>query len=318
MNLIDNFNRKHDYLRVSLTDRCNLSCIYCPSYVESRFNKKTNYNNIINIIKLLSEVGISKVRFTGGEPLLCENIGDIISQTKKIKNIKEVCITTNGVLLKKWIFYLKSSGLDRINVSLDSLNPKRFKSITKSDKFYDVLDGIYMAISYGFKLKINVVLLKDLSLEEVDLFIRFAIDNCVEVRFIELMPFCNSGFMNREFVSSNVIEQYLRSRYGYYQYQVDGVSKKYLIDNNSSIGFISPISCPFCNTCNRLRLSSQSILYRCLFDNKGLDLNKFVGKIDDKLIIREINNYLLNKKIKHNINNISSTFSTNSMRFIGG
>ncbi|MBI4655771.1 MAG: GTP 3',8-cyclase MoaA [Elusimicrobia bacterium] len=308
LNNIDKFGRIHSYLRVSLTDKCNLSCKYCNP-PEFRARPPLKSKEIVKIIKILSDFGITKVRFTGGEPLLRSDLFDILNEIKKIKKI---CLTTNGLLLRKKIHKLKISGLDSINVSLDSLYPERFKQITGKDNFMDVIDGINAAISNGINVKVNCVALKDLTNHEIDKFIVFSADNSIDVRFIELMPFCSKNFINANFMPVSEIKKYVLSKYQITSVCMDGVAKMYEIFN-AKIGFISPISHPFCFSCNRLRLSSDGILYRCLFDINGFNMKNYAKTRD---IEHKLKKYLEEKKESHNINNkISSKIS---MRFIGG
>ncbi len=314
--ITDIYGRRHTYLRVSLTDKCNLSCLYCmPEKNQLRTKYILSSDEIIKFISIVANLGITKIRFTGGEPLIRNDIIEMIKEVKKIRGIKHLCLTTNGVLLKSKVMALKNAGIDSINVSLDSLIPARFKKITGSDKFYDVIEGINACICAGIKLKINTVALNDLSLEEVDMFVKYAMDNSIEVRFIELMPHCGKNFMIDRFVSIEGIESFIVKKYKLSYWKMNGVARTYTI-GNGSIGFISSMSKPFCVSCNRLRLSSYGFLYRCLFDNEGFDIKKFLNK-DKKTIFRKITEFLYGKKLfykelpeKHNV--------INSMRLIGG
>ncbi len=317
--LTDNYGRKHTYLRISLTYKCNLSCLYCPPPKISFPSKHIlTSEEIIKVISIFAQLGITKVRFTGGEPLLRNEIVEIIKETKKIKGIEKVCVTTNGTLLKSKAVALKDAGLDSINVSLDTLDPERFKKITGSNKFYEVLDGIFLALDLGLKLKINTVVLSDLSMEEVDKFVKFAMDNSIEVRFIELMPHCGEEFMKDKFMSTENIEEYLIRKYKISSWEMKGVAKSYCI-GKGRIGFISSVSHPFCISCNRLRLSSYGVLYRCLYDTNGLDLKPFLDQMDNETLFKQIKEFLLGKKPSYVFNEFREKINAiNSMRLIGG
>lgn len=322
----DSFGRKHTYLRVSLTDRCNLSCSYCPPQSEfatcaaESSHRILNANEIVRFLTIMSKFPITKVRFTGGEPLLRKDICKIIERTKKINGIKKVCLTTNGTFLKNKALELKNAGLDSINISLDSLDSRRFKKITGSDTFYEVLDGIYLCTAYGLKVKINTVVLEDLTMEEVNAFVKFAIDNSIVVRFIEKMPFCGMNFALNNTNLLARIEEHITKRHGFTLNTIEGVARTYNRDS-ITIGFISPISNPFCSDCNRLRLSSNGLLYRCLFDAKSLDIKPFLDNGTEHKLLKYISQFLLHKMESHslNLNKITDKFRVaNSMRFIGG
>jgi len=302
----DKFNRTYNYLRVSLTHRCNFACNYCNKITNPI--KELNTPQLINIIeKLIKLCHIEKVRLTGGEPLLREDIDYIISRINR--NVDNIGITTNGYFLKEKIFSLYKSGLKKINISLDSLNKNRFNEITNTNYFDKVIDSIMLALSYGLKIKINSVLVKGLNYEEIDEFIKFSQFYNITIRFIELMPFSNE-YASKMFLPADYIIDYIENKYKINKIYNEGVAKIFEIQN-AKIGFITSISTPFCSSCNRLRLTSDGKLYRCLFDKNYLDLSKS-GDNFDKLI----KNYLYLKKEKHNIDYNSKVL--NSIRVIGG
>lgn len=298
----DTYGRRYSYLRISLIDRCNLFCSYCFSNVSN--SDKTSLlklQDIVNIVSVLSGFGIKKVRFTGGEPLLRNDIVDIVKKIKNINGIEKLCLTTNGILLKNMVKELKVAGIDSINVSIDSLDEERFERITGSKKLKDVISGIHTAIKYGINLKINVVTLNDLTLQEVDKFINFASENSITVRFIELMPVYGHNNIKNSFSPIKHIENYVKNKFKILDYYYEGVSRVYKL-NKCKIGFITPLSNPFCGKCNRLRISSKGIMYRCLFDKSRLDLKSFIieGKYDEMYF--KIKEFLSGKKETHNLN----------------
>ena len=329
---IDSFCRAHTYARVSVTAKCNLSCRYCAPGAQSASPGtpcgkvstgaaagELALPELLGFVRALGAIGVKKIRFTGGEPLVRSDIAQLVAGARAIPAIKRVCLTTNGVLLESKAAALKEAGLDALNVSLDSLDAARFKKITGSDSLAVVRAGIDRALGLGFKLKINAVALADLSFEEVDGFVEFAAENRLTVRFIELMPFCEDGFAKTAFAPISRIENYLARKYSPGLPEADGVARNYRI-NGGKIGFISALSHPFCGSCDRLRLSSRGVLYRCLFDSSGLDVKALRDESAEKLSER-ISAFLTGKKEFHGISSASPADLKrvkNSMRLIGG
>jgi cyclic pyranopterin phosphate synthase len=282
---------------------------------------------VLDFISISVEFGISKIRFTGGEPLLRPDICEIIREVRKTNGIEKICVTTNGLLLGAKAAALKNAGLDAVNISLDSLDAKRFEKITGSGKFYEVIEGIYAALDYGLDLKLNAVVLDDLFETEVDRFVSFAISNPVAVRFIELMPVSGANRMfgdcppeswhTRESTSAGRIENYVRSKFKFSPCGMDGVARTYKT-GGGLVGFISPLSHPFCGDCNRLRLSSDGLLYRCLFDSSSLDVKPFLTCRDYNALYREIKGFVAGKKKSHFLNKKDGIDILPLMKSIGG
>lgn len=334
---IDKYGRRHTYLRISLTDRCNLSCSYCtPRHNLKLLNRSEhlNLNEIVRVVRIASEFGINKIRFTGGEPLLRKDIDRIICLIKGIKGIQRVSITTNGVLLKEKVAALRDAGLDSLNISLDSLDPQRFNTITGRNAFNNVMHGIFAAIKYGFRPKINVVAIDSLGFDEADRFLDFASNYPVVVRFIEFMPLCGDGSEKTRCVPINravnrpinKIEEYMVRKHGLINSYIDGVARVYPLNTSGSsgaIGFISPLSHPFCNQCNRLRLSSTGMLYGCLFDSSGINIRHTLrNSSKDEELSRIFNEVLVFKKRSHgldesNLRQMAPNIK-NLIRLIGG
>ncbi|MEK6545060.1 MAG: GTP 3',8-cyclase MoaA [Nitrospinota bacterium] len=325
---IDRHGRPHTYIRISLTDRCNLSCSYCMpknGLNLSDLNDQLRPDEIIKIIRISALFGINKVRFTGGEPLCRKDIDRIISAVKNIKGIERVSITTNGVLLSKRINALKEAGIDSINISLDSLNPERFSAITGKDVFNEVMNGIFMAVELGFRPKVNVVALNDLDTDEVDRFYAFASKHPIVVRFIEFMPLCGENIGDVKFSSVKWLEQYIVEKYKLKNAYMDGVAKIYPLNGKEkgAIGIISPISHPFCSDCNRLRISSAGILYGCLFDSRGINIRNILRNgAGEETIMNLFEQVLLWKNPSHGIDEplLKERMSEikNLIRLIGG
>jgi cyclic pyranopterin phosphate synthase len=312
--LSDKYGRVHNYLRISLTDRCNLNCIYCnPVYSRARFAKKSeilSFEEILRLIKIFAgELGFKKFRFTGGEPLARKGI---IGFFRTLLELKEkfgfkTAITTNGTMLYEMLPDLKKYGIDYINISLDSLKSDIFKSITGKDNFYNVIKSIYRAKKIGYdNIKLNCVVMKGINDNEIPNFVRFAVDEDINVRFIEYMPFSNNKWNQNEFISYSEIYERINELYELVpQKESEGaVSKDYLIKNfKGKISFISSISDHFCSSCSRLRLNANGKLRLCLFSPKEneIDLKPILCRTDytDKDISLKITEYIKFKPKEH-------------------
>ncbi len=274
--LYDSFGRRINYLRISVTDRCNLRCIYCmpaegvPWIPHSEI---LSYEEIRTIVQAAAGLGIDKIRLTGGEPLIRAEVPKLIGMLSQIKGINEVSLTTNGVLLKKYALELKLAGLSRVNISLDTLKADRFRYITRSGGLEQVLSGIEAASNVGLHpIKINMVVMRGINDDEVLDFANMTYKEGWHVRFIELMPF--SGVA--EFVPSSELQQRISSL-GALEPCLppagNGPAKYFRLSGaKGTIGFISPITELFCSNCNRLRLTSHGQLCGCLLSDDGIDL----------------------------------------------
>jgi len=292
--LIDRFGRKINYLRISLTDRCNLRCIYCmPPKGERKLRHKDilRYEELLRISRIAIKLGINKVRLTGGEPLVRKGIQDFIPMLTSLKGLDDVSLTTNGVLLKDNLETLKAAGVKRINVSLDSLKRLNFKLITRFDYFNEVWEGIEKARNMGFHpIKINIVIMKGINDNEVLDFARLAIEQPYHIRFIECMPI---GLQTNSmaFVSNSQIEKDIVDRFGTLipvnHEKNDGPATRFRFDGGKGeIGFINAISDPFCKDCNRLRLTANGAILPCLLSNTEVDIKDPLrrGCLDEELI----------------------------------
>ena len=323
--MIDFFGRTIDYARISITDRCNLNCIYCmPKDKKINFlenNKIMSVSDIYTISKLLSNIGISKIKITGGEPLVRDDIKDIIKRINSIENIKNITITTNGVLLHKYIDFLYSNSVKDINISLDSLNPQKYNDITNF-KLNKILDTISSLKFYkDLNIKINVVPI-NLQNDDIVELVEFSQVNNIKLRFIELMPIgCGNKF---EFISNERIIHILNNIYGNSllsnKIHGNGPAKYFSFDKlNTDIGFISAMSHNFCNTCNRVRITCDGKLKPCINFNDTLDIkNMIADKIDYNIIENKILESIYNKPKKHSfLINVENT-DNRKMYQIGG
>jgi cyclic pyranopterin phosphate synthase len=276
---LDSFGRSINYLRISVTDRCNLRCIYCmpPEGVpQISHSEILSYEEIRAVVQAAAELGINKVRLTGGEPLVRADFPQLVKMLSQIRGIDELSLTTNGTVLKKYALELKQAGLSRVNVSLDTLKPDRFRSITRLGELKNVLEGIEAAKKAGFDpVKINTVVMRGINDDEILDFARMTCEGW-HVRFIELMPFKGIA----EFVSSVELRQHI-SLLGKLEPCPDSIG----ITNNGpamyyrlagakgTIGFISPLTeLSFCSRCNRMRLTPDGKLCPCLLGEEEIDL----------------------------------------------
>ena len=293
---MDHYGRNIDYLRLSLTDRCQLKCKYCiPSQTNTCVSneKLLKTSEIIEIAKVFSKLGVSKIKLTGGEPLLRKDAEMIVASLKTICNIKEVTLTTNGILLEGKINQLASSGLDGINISLDTLNLNRYQTITGKNSLDEVLKGLDNAISRNIKVKINCVLMIDnADTDEIIGIAKLAKDNPVHVRFIEFMPIGRGNYLKT--VSESCVQEILSQQFGVLSPVTDkiGNGPAHYVEIKGfkgKIGFISAFSRYFCADCNRVRLSCEGFLKTCLYFNQEVDLKPFLyTKELEKIIIENL------------------------------
>jgi len=277
--LVDQFNRKINYIRVSVTDRCDFRCVYCMSEKMTFIPKNDllSLEEIARVVRIFTSLGVEKVRITGGEPLVRRNIDWLFKTISEENNLKEFTLTTNGSQLKNKALMLKKSGVERINISLDSLDSDTFKRMTRIGKLNEVLDGIQYAKKIGFKkIKLNVVLMKNLNEHEMYDLVNYAIDSGFDISFIEEMPLGGTEFNRYETsVSNNDILNSLKNSYKLLKSNIDtgGPAKYWQIENsNTKIGLISPHSHNFCKSCNRVRISCKGELFLCLGHEEKIEL----------------------------------------------
>ncbi|MBN1276498.1 MAG: GTP 3',8-cyclase MoaA [Deltaproteobacteria bacterium] len=270
-----------NYLRISITDRCNLRCIYCMPSEGINFMPHENilsYEEILYITQLAVTTGIRKVRLTGGEPLVRKDIIAFLQKLNKIEGLEEITLTTNGVLLKRFAADIKACGINRINVSMDSLKPDRFLQITKRDYFEKVWEGIREAERLGFDpIKINVVAIKGFNDDEILDFARLTIDKPYHIRFIEFMPVGeNTTWSQQSFISTGDIYNKIKTLGDLTpvrSHSLDGPAERFVLEGGKGeIGFIGALSNHFCDKCNRMRLTAEGRLRGCLFSDKEIDI----------------------------------------------
>lgn len=275
----DYLNREINYMRLSVTDRCNLKCFYCRPSDDNDFlpyEDLLTYEELLKLIQMALELGITRFRLTGGEPLLRPGLDKFIEQIKSIPGIEDLSLTTNGVLLENHLESLWRAGLRRINISLDTLDPKKYAAITGSDLLEKVIRSIKKALEWGFHpVKLNVVLLKGIN-EEIDDFVALAYDWPLHIRFIELMSFSSS---EDYFISAEKVLAKLKAKGQLKLVELpgSGPARYYQLPGmKGSLGFITPYSDHFCGRCNRLRISARGELRTCLFSSETYDLKKLI------------------------------------------
>jgi cyclic pyranopterin phosphate synthase len=276
----DNFRRTIDYIRVSVTDRCNLRCIYCmppEGLIPIEHKEILSYEEIVRLLKVATRIGLRKIRITGGEPLVRKNIPYLIKLIKNIEGIDDLSLTTNGILLEQYAGALREAGLNRVNVSLDSLRPGRYRDITRGGDINDVFRGIRAAEKADLTpIKINIVPVRGLNDDEIADFALMTMKSEYQVRFIEFMPFGVPGIWSAEkFISSEEIRAVVEKigRLSPVKLRKSGPARYFRLDGAAGvIGFISPLSNHFCGECNRLRLTADGKLRPCLFSETEIDL----------------------------------------------
>ena len=327
--LIDTFGRSHNNLRISVTDRCNIRCFYCMPAENVQFMDRKellSYEEIERFVRLTVPLGVTKLRLTGGEPLVRKDLHRLVAALAKIEGIEDIGITTNGILLAEQAADLYAAGLRRLNVSLDALNAEKFKQITRREGYEKVLEGIEAAVKVGFQqIKINAVSVRGLTEDELIPFGHFARQTGHEVRFIEYMPLDADNAWERDKVlfaqeiidlMSDGIRPLLpipnadpRAPAADYQFD-DGVGR---------IGFIASISRPFCENCNRFRITADGKLRNCLFSLEETDLRSLLrGNAPDEVIQQAVRDSITAKWEGHEINTARFIQPTRPMYSIGG
>ncbi len=320
----DRYNRQINYMRISVTDRCNLRCFYCRGVKDFTFLPPTeilSYEEILYLVRLAIKCGLDRFRLTGGEPLLRKGLGSLISRILASPGVRDVSLTTNGLLLEDYLDELRAAGLKRLNISLDTLDGKKFQEITGLDGLEKVWRGLRKALEAGFDpVKVNVVLLRGVNddEEEIERFLNLASELPVHVRFIELMDFSP---VDGYFVPMAEIMEKIQKKYRLEEIEVPGsgpVRRHFrLTGMKGSFGFIAPLSHHFCGACNRLRLSADGKLRTCLFSEKMLDLKTMIRqRVTEEEVLTAIREALAEKP--ESWQESRNKKNRNGMRSIGG
>ena len=293
--LVDSFNRPVRDLRISVTDRCNFRCSYCMPLDEYEWiNKKEilTFEEITRLAALFAGLGMEKIRLTGGEPLVRQNLDQLVAKLSVIQNLKDLCLTTNGSLLAEKIEALKAAGLKRVNVSIDTLDGEKFKRMTKRGDLAKVLEGIFAAKKHGLKpIKLNAVVERGVNDDDIIPLVEFCRENGFAMRFIEYMDVGNTNnWASEKLVSKKEILATIAARFplreiGRDQGSAPSVDYEF-VDGAGDIGVIASVTEPFCTSCTRVRLTADGKLVTCLFSQAGHDVKKLLrsGASDEELV----------------------------------
>jgi molybdenum cofactor biosynthesis protein A len=277
--LTDGFGRKHDYLRISLIERCNLRCVYCMPEEGIPLRPKSHFmrtKEVLELARIFVEEGVKKIRLTGGEPLIRRDADNVIRGLGRLS--VELAITTNGVIVDRFIDVFQESGVQSVNVSLDSLKPQRMASISRRDYFDKIMSNILLLRDEGFRLKVNAVLMRGVNDDEISDFIRWSHNENIHVRFIEFMPFDGNSWDKSRCVSEAEVLKTARDTFGADNIErvldrPNDTSHNYrIVGSTAGFAIISTVTNPFCDSCNRLRLTADGKMKNCLFSTEENDL----------------------------------------------
>jgi cyclic pyranopterin phosphate synthase len=325
--LIDSFGRTHSDLRISVTDRCNIRCFYCMPEKGAEFAPAAallSFEEIARCVRASVRLGISKIRLTGGEPLLRPKLPDLIAGLSSMSGIRDLALTTNGVLLAQQAQALYAAGLRRLNVHVDTLDRERFRTITRRDDLHRVLAGIDAAQALGFRVKLNAVAIKGLTEPDVTPLVRFGRECGIEVRFIEFMPLDAQHLwsLDQVLTAGDMIAR-LTAEFGPLTPVPDAdpraPSTEYRFADGYQVGFIASVSRPFCLNCNRLRLTADGKLRYCLFAREETDVRQLLrADSDESALEAAIRSTVWRKWLGHEIHSRSFAPPQRPMYSIGG
>lgn len=321
----DQLGREIDYVRIAITDNCNLRCVYCMDEKEQNFLKesyKLSNEEIIRVVDACAKLGIKKVRLTGGEPLVRKGIEELVASIHQVEGIQEIYMTTNGILLGEKVEKLAANGLTGVNISLDTLQEERFQKITRGRGLQKVLEAIDYCLKLQLKVKINTVMIEGWNLDEILDFVAFTKKKKVDVRFIELMPIGKAS--GHKGITTEQIKERIRQVYPKYQEikkdTMSGPATYIQIEGaQGRIGFISPMSSCFCETCNRIRITPEGFIKRCLHYDYGVSLRDAIRQgVTDEELMQIIQNNIYEKPEKHQFGVTAEHKDERNMNQIGG
>ena len=314
LKMIDSYGRKINYLRVSVTKRCNLNCSYCGACKTDE--KELTPEQIERIVKCFASLGFTKVRLTGGEPLVRQDITEIAERISRINTIKKLAITTNGINLGPMAQQLKKAGVNAVNISLDTTDPVQFRALTGADKLDKVFFGIDECERVGLTpIRLNAVLIRGQNDNQAEKLIEIAKDRNIDVRFIELMPFSDEGENESLIVKGEEILARFPFLKKAHTEKEKSVAQYYVADNfKGRVGFINPVSDKFCSKCNRIRLLSDGKLKPCLGSDTVFDLMKYID--DEEKLLKQIEKAILSKPTEHKFS--CGYGNSHGMNTIGG
>ena len=325
--LYDSYGRPMEYMRLAVTDRCNLRCFYCMPHEGMEFvprKELLNYEEMLRLTRIMVEMGVNKIRLTGGEPFVRKNMYGFIKRLAAVDGLDKINITTNGAVADRHIPFLKEIGVDSINLSLDTLDKKRYEEITRRD-FYDSAMSTYRAVlDAGMKLKVNMVVMADKNVEDIIPMAMLTKDDPVNIRYIEEMPFNGTGERDVNFVDHKQILQLLKDNLSAIEIipPVAGqTSTNYTIEGHKgTVGIIAAWSRTFCGDCNRIRITATGSMKNCLYDSGVLDLKRLLSDGSSDSMIKEAISVAYGKKHQNGFESEKNRKSiiTESMSSIGG
>lgn len=328
--LVDSFGRRHQDLRISITDRCNIRCTYCMPNELIHFlprEELLSYEEIVRFASAVSPAGICKLRITGGEPLVRNDVAELVRQLVGVPGIQDVAITTNGILLAEHAKRLRKAGLHRLNISLDTLDEARFQKLTRRPGLHRVLEGIHEARAAGFdRIRLNSIAMRGVTEPEIIPLVEFARNCQLEIRFIEFMPLdAEQNWNAQDVLTGAEIRKRVESEWGPLREAFRPSDSQPAIDyqftdGKGGIGFINPVSEPFCGTCNRLRITAEGGLRNCLFAHQDWDVRPLLRdpQTGPEQILERVRTCLAAKKAGHGIDDASFLRPRRAMYQIGG
>jgi GTP 3',8-cyclase len=326
--LVDSFGRKHDSLRVSVTDACNIRCRYCMPEVVNGFlpqSRLLSFDSITRFVGILVKAGLHKVRLTGGEPLMRPDLELLVEQLAKIDGLGQIAMTTNAMFLVDKVEALQRAGLTHLNISLDTLREEAFQQISRRDGLGRVLEGIEAAVQTNIKVRLNALLLRDINLRDCTDLVEFARARGLFIRFIEFMPLdADRQWSQEQVVSGAELRQLIEGSVGKLtaigRPEPSQPSTDYVFaDGRGGVGFIDPVSQPFCQSCNRLRLTADGKLRNCLFGREEWDIKQAMEThASDQAVYEIAAKCIQNKYAAHGISTSSFQQPERAMYQIGG
>jgi cyclic pyranopterin phosphate synthase len=327
--LIDQFGRVHTSLRISVTDRCNIRCFYCMPNENVQFRPRheiLTFEEIVRFVRVAASLGINKLRMTGGEPLVRTDLVHLVSELSRVEGIQEIALTTNGILLEEHAAPLKAAGLTRVNISLDTLSEQTFRRIARRDGLDRVLAGIEAARRAGFKqIRLNAVAIRGVTEPEIVPLTQYALERDLQMRFIEFMPLDGEQQWQQELVlSGEDIRRALEEAIGPLEPETRADASQpaadYRFENGAgTVGFINPVTEPFCGQCNRLRLTAEGQVRNCLFSTTEWDARALLrGGASDDEIAELVRDCVRAKKPGHGIDEPGFLRPERAMYQIGG
>lgn len=327
--LVDQMQRVHSNLRISVTDRCNIRCFYCMPNENVQFKPRhelLTFEEIERFVRIVARRGINKLRITGGEPLVRSQLDELIGKLASVPGIVDIGLTTNGILLAEQAQALKDAGLQRVNISLDGLSDETFRKITRRDGLDRVLQGIFAAQGVGFdKIRLNAVAIRNITDPEIIPLGKFARQHDLEMRFIEFMPLdAEDRWASEQVLSGEEIRNVLQSEFGQLvplprpDPSQPAVDYRFA-DGRGRIGFINPVTQPFCHDCNRLRITAEGKIRNCLFSTAEWDARTMLrGNATDEEIAQLVRDSIHDKKPAHGIDSPGFVKPARAMYQIGG